>query len=180
MVPSGTKLIFTLFLVTISSAVCFGQTDVTSRTPSDHRTDPGDLGKNVRETLAKQRAEREKKDFKELLERGDQAVRISAELERSFESTKQVTSLERDRLQTLEKLVSKIRSELGGSDDEGATDDGDEKPPADLADAFEYLKASASKLADQLKRSTRFTVSAAAIQTSNSFLRVIKFLRLRR
>jgi hypothetical protein len=174
-----TRLTFVFVIASVACLTCYAQSDASSRGPTERRGDPGEFGKNIRETLAKQKAEREKKDFRELLDRSDQALRISEELEKSFETSGQVTSLDRERLQTLEKLVSKIRSELGGDDDDDfaqAEDDG----PSDVAGAFVYLRDSAVKLAGQLKKSTRFTVSAAAIQTSNNFLRVIKFLRLRK
>lgn len=172
------RSIFGLILFAAAASVGAAQSDVTSRAPADTPNDSRNYSKGLRETLAKQRAERNKKEFQELLERGDQAVKISEDLERSFESNNQLTDLDRSRLQTLEKLVTKIRSELGADDDNVIEQD--DKPLTDLQSAFAYLKDSADKLAEQLKKSTRFTVSAAAIQTSNNFLRVIKFLRLRR
>ena len=171
------KLAYASTVIAFVSVCCWAQSDASNRIPGDRRNDSLEVGKNIRETLAKQRAEREKKEFQELLDRSDQAVKLSDELERSFEFNKQITGADRERLQTLEKLVFKIRAELGGSGD--ADEEGEEKPPADVGAAFIYLKNSAAKLADQLKKSTRFTISAAAIQTSNNFLRVIRFLRIR-
>jgi hypothetical protein len=174
-----TKFLFLVTFALAAAIACSGQSDATSRLPGERPNDSRDYSKNLRETLAKQKAEREKKEFTELLERSDQALRISEELERSFENTNQLTDLDRNRLQTLEKLVTKIRSELGGDDDDAPAERVDQAP-GDLAGAFSYLRDAAVKLSDQLKKSTRFTISAAAIQTSNNFLRVIKFLRLRR
>jgi len=173
-----TRFLFSLTIGLAVASACSGQSDATSRLPGERPNDSRGYGKNLRETLAKQKAEREKKEFTELLERSDQALRISEELERSFEATNRLTDFDRNRLQTLEKLVTKIRSELGGDDDDPSEQV--DQPPGDLAGAFSYLRDAAVELSDQLKKSTRFTISAAAIQTSNNFLRVIKFLRLRR
>ncbi|HMJ08212.1 MAG TPA: hypothetical protein VK468_04360 [Pyrinomonadaceae bacterium] len=133
----------------------------------------------IKEMLSKQQAEHDKKEHTELLERADEALTLSNQLEKSFESTNSLTEDDKRKLASLEKLVTKIRNGLGGDDD------GEEGTPGEiksnsLKDAFAYLQTTTTKLVDELNKTTRFSISAAAIQTSNTLIRVARFLRLRK
>ena len=112
-----------------------------------------------------------------MLERGSEALRISEQLELSVEKTKQISRQDKDQLDNLERIVIKIRKELGGSDD----DDVVEKQPADLADAIKYLQENAAKLVNELKKTTRFSSPRPPIQTSNAVSsRAVRSLRLKK
>ena len=137
------------------------------------------------EMLAKQRAARAKKDHEEMLERGEQALRLANQLEASFAQNNSFSDQDKARLQSLEKVVLKIREELGG-DDDGSVDTSPIKPadddakPSTMEEAFRFLKSTTVKLVDELKRTSRFSISAIAIQSSNNVLKLVKFLRLRK
>lgn len=155
---------------------------VPSRDPSNSSNQP----KSIREYLAKQRAEKAKKDHEELLKRGEEAIDLAEKLELAFALSQQLTEDEQAKLESMEKLITKIRKELGGDDDDEpepenivATPIG-EKRPADLKEAFVSLKSMTLKLVDELKRSSRFTISAVAIQSSNSVLKLVRFLRFKK
>lgn len=135
-----------------------------------------DMPRSFSEILARHRSEQDAKDHDEMLERGNEALKISEQIELSVEKSKQISRQDKDQLDNLERIVIKIRKELGGSDDNEEI----EKQPADLADAVKYLQTNAAKLLDELKKTTRFSISAAAIQTSNSVLRAVRFLRLKK
>ena len=81
-------------------------------------------------------------------------------------------------LDRLEKLASKIRDDLGGDGDGDDRFTADETPPADVRQGFIALKDSTEKLVKELKRTSRFTISAAAIQTSNAVIKFARFLRI--
>ncbi len=134
-----------------------------------------ELPKNIRETLAKQRIEREKKEYDELLKRTEEAVKLSEEIESSFDVAGSVSTEDLKRLEKLEKLVKKIRSDLGGNDDEDKN--AEEEAPATRESAFKSLQSAAGKLLDEIKKSTRYSISAVAIQSSNALLKVLKFIR---
>lgn len=136
-----------------------------------------DEPRSIKEMLAKRRSEQEIKDHEEMLERGSEAVQISNQLEISFQKNKQITRAERQHLDDLERIVNKIRKELGGVDDETESE---VTALSNIADALKSVQTNAGKLLDELKKTTRFTVSAAAIQTTNALLRTIRFLRVRR
>jgi hypothetical protein len=138
--------------------------------------------RGFKETLEKLRIEKEKKEFDEMIGRGEEAVRISEELEKSFARQGRLETAEMNKVLAVEKLVKKIRSELGGADGE---DDGDDQPGAitqqsERGEMVKSLRATTLKLLDELKKTSRFTVSAAAIQTSNAVLKVARFLKITR
>ena len=142
----------------------------------------------LKEMMAKQRAERDKKDHEEMLERGDEALRLAKQLEASFSQNKTFSQQDRVKLESLEKVVTKIRRELGGDDDDAGdgSDDAnylkaaDEPKPSNMEEAFRYLQSTTIKLVDELKKTTRFSISAIAIQSSNTVLKLIRFVRLKK
>lgn len=139
-----------------------------------------DLPKNIKETLAKQRIEREKKDYEELLNRSEEAVKISEELEKSFANSNQLSSEDVKKLERLEKLIKKIRNELGGDDDgdqENKENAENSDKPSTMVSAFKTLQSNATELFNEIKKSTRYSISVIAIQTSNALLKIVKFIR---
>jgi len=143
--------------------------------------------KNIQETLDKHRIEQAKKDHDEMIERGEEALKLSEELEKSVANNNKISPQDQAKLARLEKITKKIRKELGGDDDDEATIE--EKPenidetaenkekPSALASAVKKLQSTATKLVDELKKTTRFSVSVVAIQSSNSLLKILKFIR---
>jgi hypothetical protein len=143
--------------------------------------DEKDSPMGFREMLKKMEIEKQKKEFEEMQDRGKQAVELSNELERSIASHDRFSEGDKAKLDTLEKLVKRIRRDLGGSDDD-QMDGGDnteeaEQKPANLVDGFKSLQSYTVKLVDELQKTSRFTVSTAAIRSSNSVLRLTKYLK---
>lgn len=137
--------------------------------------------KNIKESRARLKIEQEKKDYEELLARSEEAVAISNELEEAFAASKSISEENTKKLEKLEKLVKKIRSELGGSDDD--PDDDRESAaatskPKSLNAAFKSLQSNAASLLKEIKKSTRYSISVTAIRTSNVLLKVLKFIRI--
>ena len=172
-----------IFTVTLILAACCGGAWAQSgnngkeifRKPAEQDTDDGPKG--FKETLDKMRIEKEKKDFKEMIDRGDEALKLSEELEHSFEQNGKLSESDLARLEKVEKLVKKIRDELGGRDDNDQEGDDKDVVPHSLADAVGTLRSSAVTLFDELKKTSRFTISAAAINSSNTVLKLTRFLR---
>jgi len=167
-------VVFAMFF----AVTAFSQIDASS--PNGRQQPKEDLPKNIKETLAKQRIEREKKDYEELLKRSEEAVKLCEELEKSFADSNQLSSQDIKKLEKLEKLVKKIRGELGGDDDDEQANiaDKDKKElPSTMVNAFKTLQTNAVRLFDEIKKSTRYSVSVIAIQTSNALLKLVKFIR---
>ena len=176
---------FLFYIVLVTSLFAFGSlsayaqgADGQSVFPKNDDLDNMSLG--LRETRIKMRIDREKKDHEEMLERGEEVRRLSERLEKSFAQNGRLSDTDRTALETVEKNAKKIRSELGGDDNDEKIDEllkvGEK---ASLANAVDTLKNAATNLADELKKTTRFTISATAIQSSNAVLTLARFLRIK-
>ncbi len=161
------RLIFLVLLIS-AAAVC-----VSAQFPDTSPPDKEDYPKTVKETLAKGRIEREKKDYEELVGRSEEAVKISDELSKSFAKNNKFSSEDQKKLDRLEKLVKKIRSELGGDDDDVL-----DKNPSSISAAVKTLQETTANLVDSIRESTRYSVSVAAIESSNTLLKIVRFIRI--
>ncbi len=133
---------------------------------------------SLREMLEKMRIEKEKKEFDEMIKRGQDVLDLSEALEESVDPEAPLERKDFERLDALDKLVKKIRSELGGGDDsEEEAADGPDKKPTSLANGFKSLRTASQKLLDDLKKTTRFSISASAIRSTNAVLRLTRWLR---
>src|SRR5262245_51015475 len=66
-----------------------------------------DLPKNMKETLERMRIDQDKKEYKEMLTRGEEAVKLSDELQHSFAETGKLSNQDMAKLARVEKLVRK-------------------------------------------------------------------------
>jgi membrane-associated HD superfamily phosphohydrolase len=132
-----------------------------------------ELSQNIKETLAKQRIEEEKKEFQELIEKGDKAVKMSEDLKKSYTKNNKLTSQDKDKLKDLEKLLKKIRKDLGGDNDDEESED----KPISMATAINILADTTVNLYQEIKKTSRYSISAVAIKSSNTILSIVKFLR---
>src|SRR5205814_471517 len=145
-----------------------------NRTPMFGRRDNSeDFSKAFKETREKMRIEKETREYDEMLERGQEVHKLADQLGASFAKNGRFLDDDRAALESIEKTAKKIRNQLGGDDDDENLED------LSLADAVKGLAAAASALVDELNKTTRFSVSATAIQSSNSVIRLARFLRAR-
>lgn len=129
---------------------------------------------NMLETRERWRMETEEKDHRELLDRTEKAARLSAEINQSFSSNKAFLSGDAAKLLELEKLIKKIRKNLGGDDDKDATA---EAEPATISDALAKLSETGANLSEEIKKISRHEVSADSIAKSNEMLDLIILIR---
>ncbi len=175
------RIIFVSFLIFVGNVVVNAQGDASTASgkPSSAKED---YPKSIKESLAKQRIETEKKDFQELLARGEEVAKLSRELEKSFAQNNSLTPEDEKKLNRVEKLVKKIRSEIGadnvGDDERGEIEP--EEKPSNVLNALKSLQSTTGKLVAELKKQTRHTVSVVAIQSSNILLKVVRFIRFRK
>lgn len=168
------RIIGISFLAFCSSVLVLAQDTKPLSPPNFEKGDDKEPAKGMRAMLYKMQIEKEKKDFQEMLDRGEQVDKLTAEVAKSVEAHGSLTEDDKRRIDDVEKLVKKIRGELGGSDDDDT--DADAKPK-DVVSGVKYLRDSTTKLVAELKQSSRFTVSAAAIEASNTVLKGARFLR---
>ncbi len=174
MFRNPTNLIFTIFLVLATAIFANAQgADASTRNGTPQKED---LPTGIKESLAKQRIDREKKDFQEMLERGEEALKLTDQLEKSYSQTNQFSAEDQKKLERLEKVVKKIRGELGGDDDGEA----EVEKPSSISNALQSLKDGTSKLVEELKKTSRYSISVVAVQSSNALINVVQFLRFRK
>ena len=183
---SSTILLSLIISAFIFAAVAAGQTNtptkprLTVKEDRDDQTPP-----SVGEMVEKQRILRQKKEHDEMMKRGDEALKLSEELEESFHEGAGFSQKDLQKLESLEKVVGKIRDELGGDDDDKNDVLEDSTGPEnnarrDVVSAFKFLRDSTVKLVDELKKSSRFSISVAAVESSNAVIRIARFLRLKK
>src|SRR5215213_7850781 len=97
-------IVFALFFG-FTALAAYSQTDLPDASVRSSRQPKENAPVGVREMLAKQRAERNKKDYQEMLERGDEALRLAKQLENAFAENKGLSYQDRARLESLEKVV---------------------------------------------------------------------------
>ena len=179
-------IMFAAMLLLIAAGTGDAQTELPDASSRSGRPRGEDVPLGLKEMLARQKVERDKKDYEELLDRGEEALRLAKQLETSFEQNKGFASQDKARLESLEKVVTKIRKELGADDDSEAEDmtssiqPADDPKPSNLEEGFKYLQSTTVKLVDELKKMTRFSISVVAIQTSNNVLKLVRFLKLKK
>ena len=66
---------FFLLLIFLAAVIC-----ANAQFPSDNAPDKEDFPKTVKEKLAKGRIDREKKDYQQLIERSEEAVKLSSRI----------------------------------------------------------------------------------------------------
>lgn len=170
------KSTFLFIFITLFASAAFvtnAQAQIDASTPSG-RTNPAreELPKSIKENLKKHQIKRDQKKFEDMLKDGEEAVKLSEELELSLNQNNRFVQDDIKKLERLEKLVKNIRQELGGADDKE-----EEKSSLDFQNAVLSLKDKVVDLFEELKKMSRHSISAAAIQSSNSILKLVRFLR---
>lgn len=184
------KFNFTIYVLLLVAVIAAASVDTFAQgTPasepfpnSSRRETENELPNKISENLVKLQIKQSVKDHEELLERGDEALLLTEKIDYSLEKNGKFTPVDMENLERLEKVVIKIRKELGG-DSDGEADDKLAKEVSrnpDLIDGFHSLKTSTEKLVAELKTTSRHSISAVAIQTSNTVIKIARFLRLRK
>ena len=172
-------IIFGVALLVLSASAATAQITPSGRPPLPPRTDdPRErdqtpMGTFEEEIRAKRAIKLAEKDHEENIERAKEISQLAKTLQ---ESLKDKTTIDRDsakKLERLEKLTKKIRSEAGGEDEEVKIVD----RPADIAAAVIQVAESAEKLSKDVQETPRQVVSATVIGNANVLLELIKLLR---
>lgn len=133
----------------------------------------------IRELMAKQQSEREKKEYAQLVERATLAEKLTSEVEKSISNNGSVTSGDREKLAEVRRLILKIRDSLGGGDSDEEDPDNASSEPKNEIDAFHKIAENIEAIVSEVKKSTRYSISVAAIESANAALRLFRFLRLK-
>lgn len=146
--------------------------DASKQNSYDRGNEP-ELSESMIETRHRWKVREAEKEHQEMVERGENAARLGEELSKSFAQNSRLLANDATKLEELEKLLKKIRKSLGGDDDETTS----EAKPATLADALAKLTENGAVLQEELKTSTRYEISASAIEKANEMLELIALIR---
>src|SRR5260370_30592502 len=117
----------------------------------------------------------EKKKYDETLARAREASQIASQLCESYAARKAFNSGDGKRLERLEKLTKRIRSEAGGSENESDADI--KEIPAGMESAVKRVSEMADDLQKMVEKTPRQVVSAAVIEQANKLIGLIQHLR---
>lgn len=132
-----------------------------------------DAGSAAEEMHVRRAIRTAEKDHLENVDRAREAAKISAELKTTFGSTKVLSLPDRKKLERLEKLTRRIRSEAGGSDSELTLDE----VPRDLESALTKIADVSDQVRKEVEKTPRQVVSACVIERANQLLEVIQYAR---
>lgn len=172
------KYLFSSLLILCAANFAFGQSggvDASKRSASDRGSDVAP-SERMLETQYRWRLRAEEKEFNEMLDRSRDAAQLSETIKSSFEQNNNLTAADYQKLQQLEKQIKKVRRDLGG---DGDGEPIDENAPASLRDALDELVEVGTTLNEDLKKRTRYEVSADSINNTNRILELIEFIRAR-
>lgn len=161
-------------LCSIFALVANGQ-DIVACSYVDNLPRKEPLPINVRERMMELCIEENKKEFKELIDKSEKIAQLSNEIENSYTEHKKFSKEDKKKLKEVEKLVKKIRRELNANNK--GSDDKDEFKPSSTMEAIKDLQKNTNEFLSEIKKTTRHTISATAIQSSNVVLKIVKFLR---
>ncbi|HYE65948.1 MAG TPA: hypothetical protein VD966_10215 [Pyrinomonadaceae bacterium] len=131
------------------------------------------LGSPMEEMKARREVEYLEKEYKENLERAREAAQLGSELREIYRTQKSLTRTDLKKLDRLEKLTRRIRSEAGGSDDEVTL----EEVPYHLESALDRLVEISVELRKMVEKTPRQVVSASLIERTNQLLEVVRYVR---
>ena len=135
--------------------------------------EPVTFGSLEEEMRAKRKIKLDEKQYQDNLDRAREADKLSLELIDSYEKSKALTREDTKKLERLEKLTRKIRSEAGGSDEEASIDN----PPSELKLALSRLSQVTTALRKVVEKTPRQVVSATVIQQANVILQLVRITR---
>jgi hypothetical protein len=162
-------------------AVCAAAQSADSNRPTGFPgTDKDDRPTSIKEMFVKMRIAKDKKDHQEMIDRGEEVLRIAQLIDKNFTANAHLSDDDRARLATIEDDLKKIRNELGGKNDDEPLNENRADVAAACTVAFKEFRSKAEMLVDELKKTTRFTISAAAIETTNTVMKLARFLRITR
>ena len=176
------SIVFVLIL-SASSVIGSAQTPQSKPSPSP---DPGNpqktsstsddvppLGPIEEEMRAKRAIRLAEKEYKDNLNRAREAAQISTQLSDSYKRNGSLTREDNKRLDRLEKLAKRIRSEAGGSSEDVSPGE----PPRELEATLARLAELSEFLRKSVESTPRQVVSASVIEQANVILELIKFTR---
>ncbi len=135
---------------------------------------PDQKGNSMAEEMRiKREIKSAEKDHQQNLDRAKEASDLGQALVSSFKKNSSLSREDIKKLEKLEKLAKRIRSEAGGSESEV----GLEKKPGDLEAAMNCVSKVSASLNEKVQETPRQVVSATIIDKANVLLELIRIVR---
>ena len=131
------------------------------------------LGSPEAEMRARLEIQRAEKLRKENLERAREVAQLGVELHDNYAKNRAFDHADIKKLERLEKLTRRIRSEAGGSDDDDILEDA----PREMEGALTRIALLSVALRKGVEKTPRLVVSATVIDHANQLLELINFVR---
>lgn len=147
------------------------QNPTPSPSPSDKDESP--LGNFEDEIRAKRAIKAAEKDHQENVNRAHEIADLAKDLQKTLKDKPAIDHDSVKKIDRIEKLTKKIRSEAGGADEEVDIVD----RPANITGAVNQIADSADSLSKAVENTPRQVVSASVISKANVLLQLIKLLR---
>ena len=167
------KLFTTFLFQLILIVLCLGLQNTFGQVRSDSIES---FPQSLQDRLAEMRIKEEKKEFRKLIQRSETIAELTTEIRSSYEEHQALTSKDRKKLKKIRKLLKKVRRDLNAK---GASKSLLTHAPKSVSAALDSLRDSTSELFNEVKKITRHSISVAAVQSSNTTWRLVKFLRLK-
>ena len=165
------------FVFAICSLSLCAQTRVTNDASSADK--PAPKGKSsfenqpLEEMYMRRAIKLAEKEHLENLDRAREAAKLSVHLKETLVAARVFDVTNRKKLEKVEKLTRRVRSEAGGSNSEAAL----EPVPRDLEEALKRLVDLSDQLRKEVEKTPRQVVSLAVIESSNRLLEIIEYTR---
>lgn len=134
---------------------------------------PSPMGSPEQEMLVRSAIARSESAHRANLQRARENSELATELRAAYENSRMLNRNDLRKLERMERLVRRIRSEAGGSDGEARL----EEMPANLEAALKQLAESSEALREDVENTSRFVVSASIIERANDLLELIRITR---
>jgi hypothetical protein len=137
------------------------------------RDDTGPLTTFEEEMRAKRAIKLAEKDHEDNIKRAREIAQIGKELQETLKDKSIVDRGSLKKVERLEKLTKKIRSEAGGEDEEVTI----ENKPGDLCGTVTKIAEASESLSKNVQDTPRQVVSASVIGKANVLLELLKMVR---
>lgn len=168
--------LFSLVLIFCVASAVAAQSSRESRFPSSTRereNEASPLGSPEDELRHRVAIRHEEKSYRDNLERARESAQLGADLRASFAQHQSLSREDIKKLERMEKLARKIRSGVGGSDDDEVLKD----PPDNLDAALTRLAELSEQLHKNVEKTSRLVVSASVVERSNEMIELIRLIR---
>lgn len=131
------------------------------------------IGTPIQEMLKRRELKYAEKEYHENLERSREAAKLGTELRDAYASSKNLSPNDFKKLERLEKLTRRIRSEAGGSEGEVTL----KEVPQRLETALQQAADVAEAMHKGVEKTPRLVVSTVVIERANELLEIIRYAR---